>query len=358
MKIFIAASNMVHINNFHRPYIERLRAEGHQVYIMASGEGADFDIGFEKRPLSFTNLRLTRQIKKIIKSEKPDAIYLHTTLAAFWIRMALKGMKNRPYVINTVHGYLFGQNSSRLHNAVYLCCEKLVKKQTDDIIVMNGEDYEIATKNKLCLENVYFSKGMGVDFKDCDVQAHKERTGKIALLYVGELSKRKNQLFLVKAMKQLKDYTLTLVGDGDLRAEIEEYISKEGLGERVFITGFTSKAREYINECDIYVSASNIEGLPFNIMEAMYLKKPIVASSIKGQSDLLPKEMLYPPNNMEEYIRLLMNTNIGKVEYNMEEYSLDAVLPQNMALYLKPLLSDDDQKEIQPTVAKEQPLVY
>ncbi len=352
MKIFIAASNMVHINNFHRPYIDKLRAEGHQVYIMARGEGADFDIGFEKRSLSFTNFKLSRQIREIIKKEKPDAIYLHTALAAFWIRLALKGLKKRPYVINTVHGYLFGKNSSKIHNFVYLTCEKLVKKQTDDIIVMNGEDYEIATNGKLCLGTVYCSKGMGVSFKTYNGQARKEGTDKIALAYVGEISKRKNQIFLVKAMKQLEGYTLTLVGDGDGRVEIEKYINKEGLSDRVFITGFTSKAYEYISECDIYVSASNIEGLPFNIMEAMYLKKPIVASNIKGQSDLLPKEMLYSPNNMEEYIALLRNTNIGNVEYDVQGYGLETVLPENMELYLMA------EKKMQPTVAKEQPLVY
>lgn len=352
MKIFIAASNMVHINNFHRPYIDKLRAEGHQVYIMASGEGADFDIGFKKRSLSFTNFKLSRQIREIIKKEKPDAIYLHTTLAAFWIRMALKGLKERPYVINTVHGYLFGKNSSKVHNAVYFCCEKLVRKQTDDIIVMNSEDYEIATKGKLCLGCVYFSKGMGVSFKQYDGLPRKESTDKIALAYVGEISKRKNQIFLVQAMKQLEGYALTLVGDGDKRAEIEEYINKEGLNDRVFITGFTSEAYEYISRCDIYVSASNIEGLPFNIMEAMYLKKPIVASNIKGQRELLPQKMLYSPNNMEEYITLLKNTNIGMVEYDVQGYRLENVLPENMELYLMA------EKKMQPTVANKQPLVY
>ena len=90
MKILIAASNMVHINNFHRPYINEFREAGHDVYIMASGEGADFNIPFKKRSLSLKNLRLSAKIKKIVKKEQFDVIYLHTTLAAFWIRFAIK----------------------------------------------------------------------------------------------------------------------------------------------------------------------------------------------------------------------------------------------------------------------------
>lgn len=348
MKILIAASNMVHINNFHRPYIKAFEDEGHKVYIMARGEGADFDIGFKKRSLSFSNLKLSFEIKRILKKEEFDVVYLHTSLAAFWVRMAMKGLKKRPYVVNTVHGYLFGDNSSKIHNAVYLACEKILKKQTDDIVVMNSEDYEIATKNKLCLKDVYFSKGMGVRFRSAQEMVEKPRRDKISLAFVGEISKRKNQLLLVRAMKRLPEYTLTLVGDGDGRAEIEEYINKEGLSDRVFITGFTKNAYGYIAACDIYVSASNIEGLPFNIMEAMYSKKPIVASDIKGQRDLLSPSQLYPPGDEDAYVSLVRKTDVLPVEYDTERYSLDSILSENVEIYLKK----------QPTVAEKQPLVY
>ena len=146
MKILIAASNMVHINNFHRPYFERFKEMGHDVYVMASGEGADFNVPFKKRSLSFSNFKLSYKIRAILKKEEFDVIYLHTSLAAFWVRMALRGVKKKPYVINTVHGYLFGNSCGRIHNRLYLFCERLLKKQTDDIVVMNREDYEIATK--------------------------------------------------------------------------------------------------------------------------------------------------------------------------------------------------------------------
>ena len=49
--------------------------------------------------------------------------------------------------------------------------------------------------------------------------------------------------------------------------------------------------------CDVVVSASRIEGLPFNLMEAMYYARPIVASDVKGHHDLLaPGQagLLYP----------------------------------------------------------------
>ncbi len=337
MKILIAASNMVHINNFHRPYIEKFKEMGHHVYVMAKGEGADFDIPFKKRSLSFSNYRLSRRIRDILKKENFDVVYLHTSLAAFWVRMALRGVKKKPYVINTVHGYLFGKNSGWLHNKLYLFCEKLLKKQTDDIVVMNKEDYNIAVNNKLCMGQVYLTCGMGVNFKSDTITPIKRNDGKISLMYVGEISKRKNQMFLVQAMKQLEGYTLTLVGDGNGREEIDKYVCKNGLSDRVFIMGFTKQVYEYIAGCDIYVSASSIEGLPFNIMEAMYLKKPIVASDIKGQNDLLPSESLYPFNDMGKYIQLVRGKNICAVDYEITRYSLNSAINENMEIYTNPL---------------------
>ena len=334
MKILIAASNMVHINNFHRPYIDALKEQGNRVLVMASGEGADFDIGFKKRSLSFKNLRLSYKIRKILKKEEFDVIFLHTSLAAFWVRFALRGVKKKPCVINTVHGYLFGENSGRLHNFVYLQCEKLLKKQTDHIIVMNREDYKIATEHKLCKGQVVLSHGMGVSFKENVGEAKRLGDSEVSLAFVGEISKRKNQLFLVKAMKQLGNCSLTLVGDGDGREEIEKYVEKHDLQDRVFITGFTKEAYEYIKGCDIYVSASNIEGLPFNIMEAMYLQKPIIATRIKGHTDLISDEMLYETNDFKEYVRLVNSTiGVKATPYSVEKYRLENVFKENMGIY-------------------------
>ena len=72
MKIIIAASNMVHINNFHREYIDYFKKEGNEVLVLASGEGADLNIPFKKRAFSVKNALLSLKIRKIIKREKPD----------------------------------------------------------------------------------------------------------------------------------------------------------------------------------------------------------------------------------------------------------------------------------------------
>lgn len=329
MKILVVASSMVHINNFHLPYINAFKENGDEVYVMANGEGADFNIPFQKRALSLENYKLSKKIRQIIKNNSFDCILLHTTLAAFWVRRALKGVANRPRVINTVHGYLFGKSSSKLHNLLYLFLEKRLRKQTDVILTMNSEDYEIAKKHKLALENVIKIHGMGFNPLDFEYTAKNNKN----LIFVGEISKRKNQKMLVEALKYLPDYTLTLVGDGSEKKSLKKLAQKEKVASRVQITGFTKDISSHLKMADVYVSASKIEGLPFNILEAMSVKMPIIASNIKGHSDLLPNESLFELNDIKALASKIKGARLERVDYDISPYTHETAFSQNIKLY-------------------------
>ena len=88
-KILYAASNMQHINNFHIPYIEKLKAEGNTVKVMASGDGADVDIPFVKKMLSAKNFFVRRKIKKIL-----DGVPLSEPSVMSWIEQYLNEQYN------------------------------------------------------------------------------------------------------------------------------------------------------------------------------------------------------------------------------------------------------------------------
>ena len=133
---------------------------------------------------------------------------------------------------------------------------------------------------------------------------------------------------------KLDNAVLTLVGDGDERESLEKFAHDNGLSDRLKITGFTRNVKEHLESADVYVSASTIEGLPFNIMEAMSAKMPIVASNVKGQKDLLPSDCLYELNNEEQFVNLVRATTLGAREYDIEKYKIESVLSQNVKIYL------------------------
>ena len=356
IKILYAASTQSHLERFHSPYIEELKKYG-TVSLMATGKDMDFPVLFDKHFFSFSNLKSIVKIRRILKQNAFDLILVHTTLAAFLIRMALKGLKKRPYVINTVHGYLFQEDLKGLKAKILLLCEKLVRRQTDDIVVMNQEDLRIAEKHRLCRDAVYLINGMGIP----DVFPRPEEnialrqqfvTGEKDFLctFVGELSHRKNQLFLLQATQRLKEKNipirLCLIGEGNTRELLQDEIRALGLEDSVFLVGSSSKVNSFLSITDLYVSASISEGLPFNVMEAMAYGLPILASDVKGQRDLLEDHptALYPLGEMElfcqgvEQIYSTESRGVSSVSYPcLKQYRLSSVFSSNMEIFLKGL---------------------
>ena len=110
------------------------------------------------------------------------------------------------------------------------------------------------------------------------------------LVCVGRLCEQKGQLLLVEAAGRLADegldFELVLVGDGEMRPEIEKLIERLGLGERVRITGWATsdKVRNEILASRAMVLPSFAEGLPVVIMEALALGRPVISTFIAAWS--------------------------------------------------------------------------
>ena len=295
VKLLYAASNMQHINNFHLDYIDAFRREGYTVDVMSRGEGADIQIPFEKKLFSRKNAFCRKLIRRTVKEGGYSAVLVHTSLAAFHIRFALP-MRKRPKVVNVVHGYLFSKNVNPVKHALLLLCEIITRSKTDAIVTMNREDLEVAKKFRLTSGKIYSSRGMGAAVRDVITPADAVRgeffpDGAFVLTFVGELSKRKNQIFLIDALsiikKDIPNAILCLVGEGGERGALEDRAKMLGLSDSVLLVGKRKDACDFIRASDLYVSASSIEGMPFNLIEAMGIGKTVLASDVKGHSDLV-----------------------------------------------------------------------
>lgn len=358
-KILYVASTISHINNFHTRYIEKLREDGYSVSVMANGEGADYNIPFEKKLLSPINTACRRDIAKIIRREKFDAIILNTSLAAFHVRLAIPKDINRPRIINIVHGYLFSKTVNKLKRIMFIMCEKLLAKRTDTIIVMNSEDMQATIKHKLCLGKTYMTRGMGADVRPPITPTEKIREefrleSRYTLLFVGELSERKNQEFLIHAHAKLKKkipgIALVLVGDGAYREYYESVIDELDLADSVILMGYREDACDVMRMADLYVSASSIEGMPFNIIEALGYKKTVLASKVKGHTDLIEDRksgFFYDFGNEDEYIDKVCLIHSGVMKLDEDEiyaryklYSKDSVFGETYSA-IKEALGND-----------------
>ncbi len=426
-KILYVASSYGHILSFHIPYIKKLKDIGFEVHVAAAGVPETIEpqktlkgeltstktehninndimldgtlminVPFEKNMLSLKNFVCTFKLVKLLKKEQYDIISVHTSLAAFFVRLAVmfyklskscsKGhifinnhKKNKNLItINTVHGYLFDENTSFIKRNILLCAEKLTKPATEILVVMNEQDYEIAQKYKLYKYKLVKIPGVGIDterFSRAKVEeelvrdAERQKLGinsdDIVLIYAAEFSKRKNQRMLIEAMENLPEKVkLFLAGRGEQLEECKKIALKRGLDkantelhsnrakneifrDRIEFLGHVKNLERYYYISDICVSSSRSEGLPFNVMEAMAMGLPVVATNVKGHQDLVEEGLngyLYDYDYIDGFVEAIVkmiddkennikisNNNIIKAQ----KYGLNKVIDEGIEVYTK-----------------------
>lgn len=117
--------------------------------------------------------------------------------------------------------------------------------------------------------------------------------GPLRLISIGRFNEQKGQLVLVKAMARLKethpDVHLTLVGDGELRGELEQAIAAHGVEDKITLAGWLAEdqVNAALSASHILVMPSFAEGLPMVIMEAMAAARPVIATYVAGIPELV-----------------------------------------------------------------------
>lgn len=131
---------------------------------------------------------------------------------------------------------------------------------------------------------------------------------------VGRLCEQKGQLLLVEAAAKLKRegrrFELVLVGDGPMRADVEEVIAREGLDGYVRITGWASGevVQREIEQARAFVLPSFAEGLPVVIMEALGRGRPVITTYIAGIPELVEEGtcgFLVPAGSIDHVARAM-----------------------------------------------------
>ena len=116
-------------------------------------------------------------------------------------------------------------------------------------------------------------------------------TGAVAIVNVGALTDHKGQRWLIEAFAavaaSLPAARLWILGEGELRADLERQASELKLSARVLMPGFVPDARYLLSAFDVYVSSSHLEGLGTSILDAMLSGVPVVAASTGGVTDIV-----------------------------------------------------------------------
>jgi glycosyltransferase involved in cell wall biosynthesis len=154
----------------------------------------------------------------------------------------------------------------------------------------------------------------GLDKSFFEAASPEPKPGISRFICVGRLCEQKGQLLLLQATARLKSsgaqFELVLAGDGEMREDVEEFISKEQLGSTVRITGWIngSQIRQEIVDATALVLPSFAEGLPVVIMEAMALRRPIISTYVAGIPELVRHQehgWLVPAGDVEGLVQAM-----------------------------------------------------
>ena len=350
-KLLMTASTYSHIRNFHLPYLQEFQRLGWETHVGCPDIPADapyidraIDLPFEKRMSAPANCRAAKLLREQIRAEQYDLVITHTSLAAFFTRLAMKGMKTRPRTVYVCHGYLFDDDTPVVKRGLLLSAEKLTASETDLLLTMNEWDFEEAKKYRLG-KQIEKIPGIGVDFSRLESATPEDGAAlrvelgipadAFVLIYPAEFSARKSQHVIIEAMAMLpENVVLVLPGSGALLEDCKELAQKLKLGSRVLFPGFISDMAPWYCMANVAVTASRSEGLPFNVMEAMYCGLPGAASAVKGHTDLIADGvtgLLYPYGDVKALaacVRRLMED--AALRASLTEKAAAAVAPYRL----------------------------
>lgn len=371
-KALMIASMGSMLDNFNRRNIEILMKQGYEITIAANFKDEDSNSeeknaefvremkmrGYEVVQIDFSRkisniakqIKSVRQVRKLLKKDF-DLVHCHSPICSVIVRSLYKKYRKdgKHKLLYTAHGFHFYDGAPQKNWKIFYPIEKKCSKWTDVLITINQEDYKRA-KGSFYAKKVVYLPGIGVNIRK--FSENKVDKGKIKeslglkstdtmILSVGELSKRKNQETVIRALKDLKnkDIKYVIVGKGSLEKEYKDLIEKLNLKDHVILLGYRNDISELCKASDIYIFPSLQEGLPVAMMEAMASGCAIIASNVRGNKDLLDSPdggLLVEPGDVTGFKRAIETIikmdrtkmglyNLKKIK-NYDERIVDAMM--------------------------------
>ena len=237
-----------------------------------------------------------------------DIIHVHLFPALYWVAIAKLIFSTKAKLLFTEHAT---HNKRRDHRITRLL-DRIIYRTYDKIIAISHEtkvnlvqQIDVNPNKIIVIEN-------GVDFAQLNNEARKHIDsifmGKKILLQVASFRDAKDQDTLIRALSILpKEYVAIFVGDGYRLKACGDLAEKLGVANRVVFYGNSNSVGEFYNLAHITIISSHWEGFGRAAVESMSLKTPVLASNVKGLSQVVNNEdLLFSPGNENELAEKIM----------------------------------------------------
>jgi glycosyltransferase involved in cell wall biosynthesis len=245
-------------------------------------------------PRAFTRLA------GIFRNSNAGVVHFHNPLPVFSGVPASEASRV-PVKVLTEHSIDYpGRPGGRLSTALYNSLRRRI-----DLVIACSE--EVRNSHLPLLEpDRIITIVNGVDLDLFDPKLTETDPDLFHIGSIGSLTPQKGYTHMIEAVRIMKTRNipvkLTFVGDGPLRAELEEQSIRSGLEETVIFKGFLRNVADELKTFDAVAGSSLREGLPLGILEAMASGRPVVTTEIGGNSEAVVNGvtgLLVPPADPE-----------------------------------------------------------
>lgn len=316
-KLLIATTVPIMMRGFLLPFARHFKALGWQVDAMMSPSQEPenrwqeceeiFDkiwpINWTRSPFSLSNYtQAPKQVRAAVQARSYDLVHVHSPIASFVTRYALKDLPKRPKLIYTTHGFHFHKGAKPFINELYKRLERMAGPWTDKLVVINHEDEEAAKRFRIVSEDkILYMPGIGVDVEKyraaqvskADINSIYQELGlreaDKLILMIAEFNPGKRHRDALNALKATgrKDLIYAFAGIGPLEEEVKKQAETLGLSAQIRMLGYRRDIPVLLKAAHALLLPSEREGLPRSVLEAMCAATPVIATEIRGVEDLL-----------------------------------------------------------------------
>jgi glycosyltransferase involved in cell wall biosynthesis len=231
-----------------------------------------------------TGLPLVRRLAARLRHHRADVLHTHNP-APHQHGAAARVLAGTPVLIHTKHG------RNNFPTRARRWAEQIAGKFSDLVVAVSIDSAEVArTIDRVPTRKLrVIHNGIALEAMP---RAAIGRAGRgPRAVHVARLNRIKDQRTLLRAARvvadQLPEFTLDIVGDGPMGAEIRALAAELALDEVVRFHGMQADVRPYLGDADLFVLPSLSEGISITLLEAMAAGLPVVATDVGGNREVV-----------------------------------------------------------------------
>lgn len=269
--------------------VEELRAQGVEV----------IEIPMQRQIDPASDTRACLALRRLIRRRNFDVVHTHSSKAGVLGRVAAISVGIRG-VVHTPHSFAFLHNAefSTRKRRLFLQIERVLGRYTSCLVAVSEAEERAAVTHRVITPSKIRVITNGIE-PDLEQSIRPVSGSELPGIYpehrligvVGLLEPAKGQRYLIEALgllaKDFPDVRCLVVGDGRLRSKLEAQVKQTDYGSMIHFVGSRDRAVDLIALLDVLVIPSLWEGLPYVLLEAMSLAKPVVASDVGGCGEVV-----------------------------------------------------------------------